>query len=114
MPLNSQSSVIDALIINNRKIESFVRLANNTPFIVGGLISNKQSDGKSRIPILSKIPIIGNLFKQKSSTQDNREVIIVITPHIIEDNYSEFSKVVPQDSEILIHLVQFYFQIHID
>ena len=97
---NSQSSVIDAPIINNRKIESFVRLANNTPFIVGGLISNKQSDGKSRIPLLSKIPIIGNLFKQKSSTQDNREVIIVITPHIIEDNYSEFSKVVPQDSEI--------------
>ena len=97
---NSQSSVIDAPIINNRKIESFVRLANNTPFIVGGLISNKQSDGKSRIPLLSKIPILGNLFKQKSSTQDNREVIIVITPHVIEDNYSEFSKVVPQDSEI--------------
>ena len=49
--LNSQTSVIDAPIINNRKIESFVRLANNTPFIVGGLISNKESDGKSRIPL---------------------------------------------------------------
>ncbi len=97
---SSSSTVLDAPVINNRKVESFVRLANNTPFIVGGLISSKDTDGNARVPILSKIPIIGNLFKSNTKNNQNREVIIVITPHIIEDNYSQFSKVVPQDSDM--------------
>ncbi len=93
------SSVLSAPTITNRKVESFVRIANNTPFIVGGLISNKASDGVKKLPFLHKIPIIGNLFKSSANKKEKREVIVVITPHIIEDNYKKFSKVIPQDSD---------------
>ena len=92
------STVLSAPIISNRKVESFVRIANNTPFIVGGLISNKVSDGQARIPFLHKLPLIGSLFKSNTKNEEKREVIVVITPHIIEDNYQLFSKVIPQDS----------------
>ncbi|MAV59258.1 MAG: hypothetical protein CMG07_04825 [Candidatus Marinimicrobia bacterium] len=93
------SSILSAPTITNRKVESFVRIANNTPFIVGGLISNKSSEGIRKIPLLHKIPILGNLFKSNSNKVEKREVIVVITPHIIEDDYKKFSKVIPQDSE---------------
>ena len=96
---DGSSSVLSAPIISNRKVESFVRIANNTPFIVGGLISNKVSDGQARIPILHRIPLIGSLFKSNTKNEEKREVIVVITPHIIEDNYQLFSKVIPQDSD---------------
>ena len=97
---NSSTSVIDAPVINNRKIESFVRLANNTPFIVGGLISNKKSDNEGKIPLLSKIPWLGKLFTWKGKQNVKKEVIVVITPHIIEDSSDNFSRVIPQDATI--------------
>ena len=93
------SSILSAPTISNRKVESFVRIANNTPFIVGGLISNKKSDGIKKFPLLHKIPVIGNLFKSTANRKEKREVIVVITPHIIEDDYKKFSKVIPQDSD---------------
>ena len=56
------SGVLEAPIINNRKVESHVKVLNNTPFIIGGLISNKKADQEGRIPIISKIPFLGKLF----------------------------------------------------
>ena len=41
-------------IINNRKVETFIRVENNNPFIIGGLISDKKYDTKTGIPLLSK------------------------------------------------------------
>ena len=93
------SSILSAPTISNRKVESFVRIANNTPFIVGGLISNKSSDASKKIPLLHKIPFLGKLFKSNTNNKEKREVIVVITPHIIEDDYKKFSKVIPQDSD---------------
>ena len=91
--------VLSAPTINTRKVESYVRIANNTPFIIGGLISDKNTMGKSRIPFLSKIPLLGKLFKSNYKQKAKREVIVVITPHVINENYAQFSKVIPQDSD---------------
>ena len=94
------SGVLEAPIINNRKVESHVKVLNNTPFIIGGLISNKKSDQEGRIPILSKIPLIGKLFSWSTKQSIKKEVIVVITPHIIDNNDANFSRVIPQDESI--------------
>jgi len=94
------SDIQDAPIINNRKVESYVRVADNTPFIIGGLISNKKSDNEGKIPLLSKIPWLGKLFTWKGKQNVKKEVIVVITPHIIEDSNDNFSRVIPQDATI--------------
>ena len=52
--------------IESKTVQSFVRVADNTPFIIGGLIDKKKSEGETGIPGLSKIPLLGNLFKSKS------------------------------------------------
>ena len=97
---NFVSDIQDAPIINNRKVESYVRVSDNTPFIIGGLISNKKSDSEGKIPLLSKIPWLGKLFTWKGKQNVKKEVIVVITPHIIEDNNDSFSRVIPQDATI--------------
>ena len=65
--------------IETKTIQSFVRVADNTPFIVGGLI-DKKDKGFTGIPVLSDIPLVGNLFKSRTDTSLDREVIIVLTP----------------------------------
>jgi Flp pilus assembly secretin CpaC len=85
--------------IESKTVQSFVRVADNTPFIIGGLIDKKKSEGETGIPGLSKIPLLGNLFKSKAQSGSDREVIIVLTPHIIDTNEKSFSYVIPKDSE---------------
>ena len=94
------SGVLEAPIINNRKVESHVKVLNNTPFIIGGLISNKKADQEGKVPILNKIPFIGNLFSWKNKQTIKKEVIVVITPHIIDNFNNNFSRVIPQDESI--------------
>ena len=94
------SGVLEAPIINNRKVESHVKVLNNTPFIIGGLISNKKADQEGRIPILSKIPLLGKLFSWNTKQSLKKEVIVVITPHIIDNNDDNFSRIIPQDESI--------------
>jgi general secretion pathway protein D len=96
----SNSDVEAAPIINNRKVQSFVRVANNTPFIIGGLINKKTTLSNVGIPILKDLPLIGRLFAISSEQTVKKEVIVVITPHIITDNEDNFSRVIPQDSEL--------------
>ena len=96
----TSSSVEAAPIINNRKVQSFVRVANNTPFIIGGLINKKTTLNDGGVPILKDLPLIGRLFAISSEQTVKKEVIVVITPHIITDNEDNFSRVIPQDSEL--------------
>ena len=84
---------IDAPTINNRRVESSIRVANNTPFIVGGLISDKKSDAQGSIPLLSKIPLIGKLFSSSRLQHAKKEVIVVITPHIISEENNRLTAI---------------------
>ena len=96
----TSGNVESAPIINNRKVQSFVRVANNTPFIIGGLINKKTTENEGGVPVLKDLPIIGRFFAISSEQTVKKEVIVVITPHIITDNENNFSRVIPQDSEL--------------
>ena len=84
--------------IESKTVQSFVRVADNTPFIIGGLIEKDKTDGKTGIPILSDIPVLGKLFQSTTKKEAAREVIIVLTPHIINTEEKSFSYVIPKDS----------------
>jgi general secretion pathway protein D len=88
-----------APVIDNRQVQSIVRVADNTPFIIGGLISTNNNSTMSGIPLLSQVPGLGALFRRTTVSKVKQEVIIVITPHVVplEDKY--FSYVIPKDSD---------------
>jgi general secretion pathway protein D len=92
------TSAFSAPVIDNREVQSFVRVADNTPFIIGGLIATNDTTSLTGIPLLSEIPWFGGLFRSTTVSKTKQEVIIVITPHVVplEDKY--FSYVIPKDS----------------
>ncbi len=93
------SQVFFAPTIDNRQVQTFVRVADNTPFIIGGLISSDRESVRSGVPLLSDIPFIGALFRRNFTSRGKREVIVVLTPHVVPLDDRTFSYVVPQDAE---------------
>ena len=77
-----------------------VRSSSNTlmvkdgeTIVVGGLIKTSEISVVKKMPLVGDIPIIGALFRHKTSTKEERELIIFITPRIIGyDNASTFAK----------------------
>jgi hypothetical protein len=78
-----------APVIYRRLVETVARVQDNTPFIIGGLIRNESADTVDRVPILSRIPILGALFQSSSRRLEKREVIIVLTPRVLRTHGSQ-------------------------
>ncbi|MCK4375898.1 MAG: type II secretion system protein GspD, partial [Candidatus Brocadiae bacterium] len=87
-----------APVIDRRIVETIARVHNNTPFIIGGLIRNEKTRTMDRIPILSRIPILGVLFRKSVTTREKREVIIVLTPRVITPAGTQ-RPVLPKDAD---------------
>jgi len=85
---------------SERVVTTQVRTKSGEPVIISGLIKEDDSDTVSRTPLVSKIPILGNLFKQSSKNKEKTEIVIYIVPHLIQ----EYSK---EDAEIL-NLKRYY------
>jgi type II secretory pathway component GspD/PulD (secretin) len=94
------SAVLFAPTVDNRQVQTFVRVADSTPFIIGGLIATDSKNNRSGIPLLSQIPFLGALFRQTTISRAKREVIVVLTPHVVPIEEKNFSYVIPKDSDI--------------
>jgi general secretion pathway protein D len=83
--MNDQQ-LAQAPTLSVREVKTYARIANDTPFIVGGLIAKDSEISTKQVPVLGDIPILGNLFKSKTETGLKREVIIVITPSVLPED----------------------------
>ncbi|HYE78636.1 MAG TPA: type II and III secretion system protein, partial [bacterium] len=71
--------------LNTREVSTFVRVPNHRSLVLGGLINTETEERTFKTPILGDIPIIGGLFKRTRKDKDRTEIIIIITPHIVEE-----------------------------
>lgn len=62
-----------------------VLVRDGETIVIGGLIKDKTRETEKGVPIVMHIPLIGNLFKRKEILWEKKEIIAVITPHIIND-----------------------------
>ena len=69
-----------------KEIKTTAIVKNSESIILGGLIKNKIDFASENIPLLSDIPILGNLFKNQKRIKDKVNLVIIITPHIIHKN----------------------------
>jgi|GEM_PF-10382 len=72
--------------ISTRRVQTYSRVSNNTPFIIGGLVAKDNTREEDKVPILGDLPLIGAAFRSSSVDTLKREVIIVITPYVLPDN----------------------------
>ena len=66
-----------------RRAETDVELRDGQSFAIAGLLNNVTQDDKAAIPILSRLPIIGALFKSKSERAERTELMVLITPRLV-------------------------------
>jgi general secretion pathway protein D len=68
---------------SQRQISSRVAVRSGESIVMGGLIQERSTNGRSGIPLLHDLPVVGNLFGQTSNVGDRTELLIVITPRVV-------------------------------
>ena len=74
----------DAVSIDEKKAQTKVLVRNGQTTVIGGIFIEQEQNSQSGVPILMDVPILGHLFKSTSKTKDRRELLIFITPRIVE------------------------------
>jgi type IV pilus assembly protein PilQ len=74
--------------INTRTIETQVVLGDGQTVVLGGILETTQSLQTTGVPWLGEIPVLGNLFKQTTRTDDKDELLIFVTPKILREGVS--------------------------
>lgn len=74
-------------IIDTRKVDTHLSLKDGTPILLGGLMSQNNSRSESGVPLLKDIPGIGQLFRTNTDNNRKTELLILITPYIVADDF---------------------------
>lgn len=78
------SSPVYAPNIDITSANTVVVTPNGQTVVIGGLISNTKSTADSKVPFLGDIPILGQLFRASNKAQARTELLMFLTPHIVE------------------------------
>jgi len=81
----TQTSGIDSPTIKQRRMESQLIVPEGTVVALGGLISSSHSDGDSGVPGLKNVPLVGNLFKGRSVSNDRTELVVLLRVKILRE-----------------------------
>jgi type IV pilus assembly protein PilQ len=71
--------------INTRAIETQVVLSDGQTVVLGGILETTHSDAETKVPWLGDIPVLGNLFKNTTKTDDKDELLVFVTPKIVRE-----------------------------
>ncbi|HSG27450.1 MAG TPA: type II and III secretion system protein, partial [Candidatus Krumholzibacterium sp.] len=82
--LQSESTAQGGVIITTAEADTRVIVADGETAVIGGLIKKADTELVRGIPILKDIPFLGRLFSSKASTNKKTELVIFVTPTIVE------------------------------
>ena len=81
-----QGTDIEATLLSRRNLDlKNVRIKDGETLVIGGLIQEEETKTVSKIPVLGDLPIIGAAFRSSRSEKSKNELIIMLTPKIIND-----------------------------
>jgi general secretion pathway protein D len=66
-----------------KQISSVVKLRDGEKIVLGGLISSRKGNTTYKVPILGNLPVLGHAFRQEKISEIREELVVIITPHII-------------------------------
>jgi Flp pilus assembly secretin CpaC len=78
---------INAPIFNQETVETTVLAADGETIVIGGLINKQDNRQETGIPFFKDIPYVGSLFRYRTMATSRREVLFIMTPHIIRSEY---------------------------
>ncbi|MCK8825290.1 type II secretion system protein GspD [Fuchsiella alkaliacetigena] len=86
-------------VLSNRRVETNIRVASGETIVIGGLIKDEEQERRSQVSFLGDIPLIGRLFRRTRTEIDKTELVIFMTPTIIEEE--EIIETAKQEEEVV-------------
>ena len=87
--LSTQSTVQGGVIINTSEADTRVMVDDGQTAVIGGLIRTNDGTIRTGVPFLKDIPLLGMLFRSENTVHQNRELIIFVTPRLIQNMASK-------------------------
>jgi len=77
------NNTFDVPVINTRQTDTIVRVDDGKTIIIGGLITEIDSNNSSQVPFLGDIPLVGNLFRRQKDVDERVELVVMLTPTVV-------------------------------
>lgn len=74
------------VVTNKRKLKTSVLVPDGGMVVLGGLIDDTIQESTKQVPLLGDIPVVGNLFKSRSTSKDKRNLMVFIHPRVLKDD----------------------------
>jgi len=74
------------IILNKNEINTNVLVDNGETVVLGGIFEQENTTNQVKVPFLGDIPYLGRLFRKDAKTENKRELLIFVTPRIVNDS----------------------------
>ena len=81
--------------ISTRRADTTVELGDGQSFVIGGLVSSQTSSMVNKVPLLGDIPVIGAFFRNLNQKQEEKELVIIVTPRLVRPFNPETTLALP-------------------
>ena len=71
--------------INTKRVRTQVLVENGGTVVIGGIFELNERESENKVPVLGDIPVVGNLFKNRTKQAEKQEMLVFITPKMISD-----------------------------
>jgi general secretion pathway protein D len=80
-------ATVTSPIIDKRTLDSNVLIKSGDTLAIGGLLQDESTKGRTKVPVLGDIPIIGYAFQERTNNRTKRNLLVFVTPTIIKQGY---------------------------
>jgi type IV pilus assembly protein PilQ len=88
----------NSYVVNQQGAETNVVVNNGETVVIAGLTSDEKLKSEEGIPFLKNLPFIGHLFKRSSKSNSKKDLMIFVTPHIVQKDFSDTQATPPASS----------------
>ena len=89
-----QTDTLPLALSKIRESDSVVKARSGQIIVIGGLMTAQKSNTNYQTPVLASIPLVGNLFKSKQTTDDKTELVILLKPIVVADGNETWKPIV--------------------
>jgi type IV pilus assembly protein PilQ len=82
---NFAEAVLGQPPIDTRSVQTTVLVDNGETVVLGGIFERETSEAREKVPFFGDVPYLGNLFKRREFSDENRELLVFVTPRILKE-----------------------------
>ncbi|MCD6217319.1 pilus assembly protein N-terminal domain-containing protein [bacterium] len=82
-----------------RLVSTTIQVGDSQTIVIGGLLQNEHTTIKSKVPLLGDVPLLGELFRSKKTTNEETELLIFLTPVVVK-NVSAVEQAITSDDDV--------------